>query len=295
MSEKQTGSDMLTAAPDSIQPDSALKARLRGLTPARVGLRHSGDSLATPEILAFQMDHARARDAVHASLQPANLAASLRQLGWPSVDSRILVLHSQAMDRRTYLQRPDLGRRLDQASAARLGGLVSSTGEPTTCDLVLVVVDGLSASAVERHVCALLTELGTQLQSTWPSIRVAPLTIVEQGRVAVGDEVGMALGASLVVVLIGERPGLSSPDSLGAYLTWNPKPGITDAQRNCISNIRNEGLSYKDAAARLVYYICESHRLGETGVALKDPDVDNVLPLIAPSPSCSETGSGASS
>jgi ethanolamine ammonia-lyase small subunit len=295
MNDNPSLSDMSPSLPDPIRSELAVQARLRSLTPARVGLRRTGDSLATAEILAFQLDHARARDAVHASLQPANLAASLRQLRWPSADSPVLTLHSQAMDRRTYLQRPDLGRRLDEPSTSRLASLATSGASTTACDLSIVIVDGLSALAVERHACSLLSELVLQLRNNWPTIRVAPLAIVEQGRVAVGDEVGMALGASLVVVLIGERPGLSSPDSLGAYITWNPRPGITDAQRNCISNIRSEGLSYKDAAARLVYYIHESHRLSETGVALKDPAGDNALSLAGASTSPSVSVPRASS
>jgi ethanolamine ammonia-lyase small subunit len=170
----------------------------------------------------------------------------------------VLRLHSAAKDRATYLQRPDLGRRLDEATRASV-----VRGQ---WDLSLIVADGLSAIAVERHVCPLLQQLLPRL-ADW---RLAPLALVEQGRVAIGDEIGSALGAQLAVVLIGERPGLSSPDSLGAYITWNPAPGRTDAERNCISNIRAGGLSYIDAAAQLSYYLTEALRRQLTGVALKE-------------------------
>jgi len=271
MTERDSSSSAISIRSESPRTDLAAQTGLGRFTPARVGLRRTGNSLATAEILDFQLAHARARDAVHAALQPANLAAALRGLGWPTPQSPVCALHSEAADRRTYLQRPDLGRRLDAASRDRLASLRGEDGS-ASYDLCIVVVDGLSALAIERHVYTLLGELSALLHNSWPSIRVAQITIVEQGRVAVGDEVGMMLGAKLVVVLIGERPGLSSPDSLGAYITWNPRPRITDAQRNCISNIRHEGLSYKDAAARLAYYILEAHRLEQTGVALKDPD-----------------------
>ena len=266
-------SALIAIAGRSERPASDLSAQagLARFTPARVGLRRTGSSLATAEILDFQLAHARARDAVHAALQPANLAVSLRELAWPDLRAPVFALHSEAVDRRTYLQRPDLGRRLDAASRERLAGFAGSDSL-MPYDVCFVVVDGLSALAAERHACALLGELAALLRKSWPSMRIAPLAIVEQGRVAIGDEVGIALGAKMVLVLIGERPGLSSPDSLGAYIAWNPRPGVTDAQRNCISNIRHEGLSYKDAAARLVYYILEAHRLEQTGVALKDPD-----------------------
>ena len=167
--------------------------------------------------------------------------------------------HSAAGDRSTYLQRPDLGRRLNQASRASL-----PAGD---YDLALVVADGLSAIAVERHVCPLLKELLPQLEG-W---RLAPLVVVELGRVAVADEIGDALGARMSVVFFGERPGLSSPDSLGAYITWQPRPGRTDAERNCISNIRIEGLSYAAAAAQLCFYLTEGGKRQLTGIGLKVP------------------------
>jgi len=209
--------------------------------------------LQTRDLLDFQGAHAQARDAVHARLNCADLAASLAAL----TGLTVLRLHSAAADRKTYLQRPDLGRQLDESSR------VSLCSGPW--DLALIVADGLSALAVERHAHALLQQLLPCLEG-W---RLAPISIVEQGRVAVGDEVAARLGVQLSVMLIGERPGLSSPDSLGAYITWEPHPGRTDAERNCISNIRAEGLSYAVAAAELAFYLTEArcHRL--TGVALK--------------------------
>jgi ethanolamine ammonia-lyase small subunit len=199
-------------------------------------------------------------------MQPASLMAALRELRQPEA----LLLHSSAKDRATYLQRPDFGRTLDQASRLRL--MDYAQGHDDAFDLIIVIADGLSALAVERHAIPLLAELLPAVDKS-PHRRLAPVCIVEQGRVAVGDEVGELFSASLVVVLIGERPGLSSPDSLGAYITWQPQPGrTTDAERNCISNIRAEGLSYAEAAARLLYYIREAHGKRLTGVALKDPE-----------------------
>jgi ethanolamine ammonia-lyase small subunit len=243
-----------------------LRARLRGLTPARIGLRRSGISLATSEVLDFQLAHGRARDAVHAALQPASLLAELAAVPGLTAGGAPLALHSAAMDRSSYLQHPNRGRKLDEASRERLAAL-PRTGE---AGLAIVLADGLSARAVERHAVPLLAELLREIEGAW---RLAPICVVEQGRVAVGDEVGAALGAAMCVVLIGERPGLSSPDSLGAYITWNPKPGRTDAERNCISNIRAEGLSYRDAAGRLRYFLSQARALRLTGVRLKDPEL----------------------
>jgi len=236
---------------------TSLPARLRALTPARVGLGRTGVSQETRDLLDFQRAHAQARDAVHARLEAATLIASLSEIG----GSEVLGLHSAAEDRATYLQRPDLGRRLDESSCAILSGLRQNDWE-----LALVVADGLSALAAERHVPPLLRELLPHLEG-W---RLAPICVVEQGRVAIGDEIGAALGVQLCVVLIGERPGLSSPDSLGAYITWQPRPGRTDAERNCISNIRTEGLSYAQAAAQLDFYLTEARRRRLSGVALKE-------------------------
>lgn len=234
-----------------------LAARLRALTPARVGLGRTGVSQQTRDLLDFQRAHALARDAVHAQLQACAVAAAIGEISGASV----YTLHSIAKNRATYLQRPDLGRTLDAASRELLATLQSAP-----CDLALIVADGLSARAVERHAVPLLRELLPRLTS----MRHAPICVVEQGRVAIADEIGCALCAELSVILIGERPGLSSPDSLGAYITWHPRPGRTDAERNCISNIRAEGLSYAQAAAQIFYYIAEARRRKLSGIALKD-------------------------
>jgi len=234
-----------------------LAARLRALTPARVGLGRTGVSLPTRDLLDFQRAHAQARDAVHARLDAAALKAEIES----SIRPEVLRLHSAATSRTEYLQRPDLGRRLNEASR-----LLLAEQPADEVDLAVVIADGLSALAVQRHAPALLRELLPRL-SGWS---LAPITVVEQGRVAVADEIGLALHARLSVILIGERPGLSSPDSLGAYITWDPKPGRTDAERNCISNIRAEGLAYTHAAAQLSYYLTEARRRQLTGVALKE-------------------------
>jgi ethanolamine ammonia-lyase small subunit len=237
-----------------VRPPGSLAARLRALTPARVALGQTGVSQQTADLLDFQRAHAQARDAVHARLETGSLTLELAALS----GLQVLQLHSAAKDRATYLKRPDLGRRLDEASRNSL-----FAGE---YDLSIIVADGLSAIAVERHVAPLLRELLPRLVG-W---RLAPLVVVEQGRVAIGDEIGSALGALLSIVFIGERPGLSSPDSLGAYLTWNPGPGRTDAERNCISNIRAEGLTYTQAAAQLVFYLTEARRRQLSGIGLKE-------------------------
>jgi ethanolamine ammonia-lyase small subunit len=248
---------------NSAHPDltlaPALAAHLRSLTPARVGLARTGVSLETRDLLDFQRCHAQARDAVHSRLEAAPLAALLSAIS----AAEVLRLHSAAPDRATYLQRPDLGRILDEPSRNMLARRARADSESST--LAIIVADGLSALAVERHAAPLLKEL-LPLLTNW---QLAPLCVVEQARVAIGDEIGLALGAQISGVLIGERPGLSSPDSLGAYITWNPRPGRTDAERNCISNIRSEGLSYAHAAAQLGYYLTEARRGQLTGVALK--------------------------
>jgi ethanolamine ammonia-lyase small subunit len=232
-------------------------SRLRALTPARVGLGRTGVSQETRDLLDFQLAHAQARDAVHARLQVDAVAGAIGDLAGRAV----LQLHSMAPDRATYLQRPDLGRRLDRPSHAALASLPQYAWE-----LALIVADGLSALAVERHAAQLLQALLPRLEG-W---RIAPICVVEQGRVAIGDEIGESLGVQLSVVLIGERPGLSSPDSLGAYITWEPRPGRTDAERNCVSNIRTEGLSYALAAAQLGFYLDQARRRKRTGIALKE-------------------------
>jgi ethanolamine ammonia-lyase small subunit len=250
---------MSDSAHSDVSLTPALAAHLSSLTPARVGLARTGVSLETRDLLDFQRCHAQARDAVHSRLEAAPLAALLSAIS----AAEVLRLHSAAPDRATYLQRPDLGRILDEPSRNMLARRARADSESST--LALIVADGLSALAVERHAAPVLMEL-LPLLTSW---QLAPLCVVEQARVAIGDEIGFALGAQISVVLIGERPGLSSPDSLGAYITWQPRPGRTDAERNCISNIRAEGLSCAQAAAQLGYYLTEARRRQLTGVALK--------------------------
>jgi len=234
---------------------------LRRLTPARIALGRTGTSLPTSAQLDFQFAHAQARDAVHLPFDHAGLSAQLSERGRDS-----LLLHSAATDRNSYLQRPDLGRKLSDASAQTLRDYASA--HPGGFDLAIVVADGLSALAVHRHTLPFLTRLEEQMSADGWSL--APVVLVEQGRVAIGDEIGQLLGAKMLVMLIGERPGLSSPDSLGLYFTYNPKVGLTDAYRNCISNVRLEGLSYGMAAHRLLYLMREACRRQLSGVNLKD-------------------------
>ncbi|WP_460130275.1 ethanolamine ammonia-lyase subunit EutC [Pseudomonas sp. H1_D05] len=234
---------------------------LRRLTPARIALGRTGTSLPTSAQLDFQFAHAQARDAVHLPFDHAGLSAQLTERGRES-----LLLHSAATDRNSYLQRPDLGRKLSDESAQALREYAAA--HPGGVDLAIVVADGLSALAVHRHTLPFLTRLEEQMSADGWSM--APVILMEQGRVAVGDEIGQLLGAKMLVMLIGERPGLSSPDSLGLYFTYNPKVGLTDAYRNCISNVRLEGLSYGMAAHRLLYLMREACRRQLSGVNLKD-------------------------
>jgi ethanolamine ammonia-lyase small subunit len=235
--------------------------QLRRLTPARIALGRTGTSLPTNAQLDFQFAHAQARDAVHLPFDHAGLSAQLGERGRES-----LLLHSAAVDRNSYLQRPDLGRKLSDESAQALRDYAAA--HPGGVDLAIVVADGLSALAVHRHTLPFLTRLEEQMSADGWSM--APVVLMEQGRVAVGDEIGQLLGAKMLVMLIGERPGLSSPDSLGLYFTYNPKTGLTDAYRNCISNVRLEGLSYGMAAHRLLYLMREACRRQLSGVNLKD-------------------------
>ncbi|MBM0139148.1 ethanolamine ammonia-lyase subunit EutC [Pseudomonas cannabina] len=234
---------------------------LRRLTSARIALGRTGTSLPTAAQLDFQAAHAQARDAVHLEFDHAAISAQLAEKGRES-----LLLHSAAADRHSYLQRPDLGRRLNEESAQALREYAAA--HPGGLDLAVVVADGLSALAVHRHAVPFLTRLEEQASADgWT---LSPVIMVEQGRVAVADEVGELLGAKMVVILIGERPGLSSPDSLGLYFTYGPKVGLNDAHRNCISNVRLEGLSYAMAAHRLLYLMREACRRQISGVSLKD-------------------------
>jgi ethanolamine ammonia-lyase small subunit len=231
--------------------------RFRRFTPARIALGCVGSSLPTAELLRFGLAHAAARDAVHLPLDAAALEEGLRAASYPTFR-----VHSCAPDRATYLLRPDLGRRLANVSAALLGEQASKCS-----DILFVVADGLSPVAAQRHALPLLQSVGPLLPTDWS---VSPVVIAEQSRVALGDEIGELLGAKIVVMLIGERPGLSSPDSLGIYLTFAPKVGRTDAERNCISNIRPMGLTYADAAKKLVWLLGEAHQMQLSGVLLKD-------------------------
>jgi ethanolamine ammonia-lyase small subunit len=240
-------------------------------TAARIGLGRAGVSVPTRALLEFQLAHAQARDAVHRAFDAAALQRDLSARGW-----EVLRLHSAAPDRQAYIQRPDLGRILNDASKV---SLEERARPPAQYDVALIVADGLSALAVERHAVAVLECIMAKLvDAHW---NVAPVCVVEQGRVAVADEIGALLGAQLSVILIGERPGLSSPDSLGIYLTWDPLPGRSNAQRNCISNVRPEGLSYELAAHKLFYLMTAARQRKLSGVDLKDEapalgDVDAV-------------------
>jgi len=234
---------------------------LRQFTRARIALGRAGTSLPTGPHLEFQLAHARARDAVHHPLAIEPLRAALAQRG-----QEVIALHSAAGDRAIYLQRPDQGRRLDRDSHRRLEERASRSRDGF--DAAFVIADGLSAFAIEENAVPFLDAILAKLDHEgW---HIAPMVIVEQGRVAVGDEVGQVLNAETVAVLIGERPGLSSPDSMGIYLTYKPRVGTTDAQRNCISNIRREGMSCELAAHKLHYLMSEARRRKLTGVKLKD-------------------------
>lgn len=234
---------------------------LRRHTPARIALGRSGISMPTAQHLAFQLAHAQARDAVQRALDLRLTAEAIEALGVPTLTAR-----SAAPDRASYLQRPDWGRQLDDASARALG-TAPGTQAP---DLAIVVADGLSALAVERHAAPFLAALLAELHGDALAWHLTPAVLVEQGRVAIGDDIGERLGARMVLVLIGERPGLSSPDSLGIYLTWAPQRGRNDAERNCISNVRPQGQDYPEAARRAAWLL-RAARAGErTGVALKD-------------------------
>ncbi|MGO4395624.1 ethanolamine ammonia-lyase subunit EutC [Variovorax sp. M-6] len=229
----------------------------RSATPARLALGRAGTGMPTDEVLRFGWAHAMARDAIHAALDVPALESALRDGGW-----QVAQVRSRAPDRTAYLRRPDLGRQLDAEDAQRLR---ADAGPPA--DLCIVIGDGLSSLAVARHAVPLLAALREQLPT---DLSLAPVVIATQARVALADEVGEAFGARLSIMLIGERPGLSSPDSLGIYITHAPRRGRHDAERNCISNVRPEGLAYATAAFRLGWLLREALRRGLTGVELKD-------------------------
>jgi len=229
--------------------------KLSDYTPARVGLGLAGDSLPTAALLDFRLAYARARDAVYFPLDAEVLAEEMAQCGWPAV-----VLQSAAANRDEFLRRPDQGRRLSEASSQLLSG---------SSPVSIIVADGLSALAVHRHAVPLLKAMAPDdRNSFW---------IVRQGRVAIGDHIGELLQAELAIVILGERPGLSTPDSLGIYVTWAPRLGRSDAERNCISNIHAHGLSYGEAAHKLAFLVNEARRRKLTGVALKET-AGNSLP-----------------
>jgi ethanolamine ammonia-lyase small subunit len=231
---------------------------LRRFTDARIGLGRSGSAMPTGEVLKFAMAHARARDAVHTAIDWHPLEDGLRSLGLTSMQ-----IESAAPSRDTYLRRPDLGRSLSASSRQRLSEL-----PPQVADLAIVVGDGLSSTAVSANLIAFMAAFKPYAdRNGW---LLSPLLLATQSRVALGDEAAEFVGAKAVLVLIGERPGLSSPDSLGAYLTFAPRVGRRDAERNCVSNIRAGGLSYDEAAFKLAWLIGESFRRQLTGVNLKD-------------------------
>lgn len=231
---------------------------LRELTPARVGLGRAGASLPTEALLAFTLDHARARDAVHAAFDSPAIVAGLHDLGLEAVE-----VHSCARDRCDYLRRPDLGRALDPASQHLLAGHGGRS-----CRVAIVIGDGLSPTAVNAHAVALIRSLLPRLLVD--GIEISHAVVAGGARVALGDAIGALLGARMILMLIGERPGLSASDSLGAYVTFAPEVGRTDAERNCVSNIHGAGLGYDEAAFRIAWLIREGLARKVTGVALKD-------------------------
>ncbi|WP_430461050.1 ethanolamine ammonia-lyase subunit EutC [Thalassolituus sp. LLYu03] len=252
--------------------------RLRMFTDARIGLGRSGVSIPTDELLQFQLAHAQARDAVHTPLDATTLAEQIQQLAQEFGQlnrAEPFLLCSEAGERRTYLQRPDLGRRLSEQDRSLL--LQSGHKPQAVSDLAIVIADGLSARAISENAVPFLRALLTEFAEKKSTLTLAPLALVQQGRVAVGDDVGELLNARAVLVMIGERPGLSSPDSMGLYLTWAPQRGLTDDKRNCISNVRKAGLMYDEAARKLLYLLTEAQRLQGSGVILKDRSDDALI------------------
>jgi ethanolamine ammonia-lyase small subunit len=243
--------------PPQPRDDRGIWDELRRLSGARIGLQRTGASLATGPLLDFKLAHARARDAVHDELDEVQLSADLKGLGLD-----VIVTASAAEDRQRFLMRPDLGRRLAPGAEAKLAPHAGRH------DVVFVIADGLSARAVQRHAQPVLAGVIPMLRAEgW---RIGPLVIVRHGRVAIGDVIASLLGGGSVAVLIGERPGLTAPDSMGAYLTWQPHPGTTDADRNCISNIRPDGIGYADAAFKIAHLLRAMRARRISGVQLKD-------------------------
>ena len=239
-------------------PPSRSMRDLRDLTPARVGLGRAGASMPTEALLEFTLDHARARDAVHAAFDIPALISGLNDLGLAAFD-----VSSRARNRKDYLRRPDLGRTLDPASQHLL-----ARHKASSCELAIAIGDGLSPTAVKAHAIQLIRSLIPRLAVE--RIEIGHAVVASGARVALGDEIGAILAARMILMLIGERPGLSAPDSLGAYLTFAPRPGRTDAERNCVSNIHGSGLGYDEAAFKIAWLIREGLAREVTGVALKD-------------------------
>jgi len=250
-------------------------AALREYTDARIGLGRAGVSIPTSHSLQFQLAHAQAQDAVHLPLDVETVIEQLENVNLYQEIFIPILLHSQAVNRTTYLQRPDLGRRLDKKSIDTLKKV--NTLKDESYDLSIVVVDGLSSLAIKENAAIFIQKLVEVLTTDSQDWNLAPITIVQQGRVAIGDEVAEILNSKIAIVLIGERPGLSSPDSMGLYLTYNPKVGLTDEKRNCISNIRIEGLSYEEAIKKTMYLLNESRRLELSGVNLKDRTTNTII------------------
>jgi ethanolamine ammonia-lyase small subunit len=259
--------------------------RLRSFTSARLALGRAGDSLPTKEVLEFSLAHAQARDAVHNALDVGSIECDLANVGLESI-----TVQSAVRDRAEYLRRPDLGRKLNDESRSLLilqkdchpeRSAERTVKEPAlslpkgpAVPVVFIIADGLSAVAPARHAVPVLREIISKLES----LPIAPIITATQARVGLGDEIGELLNAEMTVMLIGERPGLSSPDSLGIYLTYKPRVGCTDADRNCISNVRPEGLSYQAAAHKLHHLVLAARRMGQSGVALKDESDLPALP-----------------
>jgi len=261
---QSTGEGNLTKEIGSPDPCAGLRSH----TAARIALGRAGTSLPTRELLAFQADHARAMDAVYGEIDRGALAAELGAAGLETIS-----LDTLADSRQVYLHRPDFGRKLNDDSRSQLQEFVSTRPKP---EAVIVIVDGLSAVAVQRHATPIALALAQRLRATGLNIGAVPL--VRYGRVALQDEIGGLMGARIVVSFIGERPGLGSPDSLGAYLVYNPRPGNSDAQRNCVSNIRPEGLSYEAAADTLAWLVREALHRRLSGVQLKDDRMISAAP-----------------
>lgn len=265
--------ELKASGPNIIHKDPWKK--LQQFTNARIALGRVGTSIPTDELLRFQLSHAQAIDAVHVPLDVEQLSEQFNQCKLLQPYLPLQVLHSKARDRMEYLQRPDLGRQLDEVSISKL-----QRSPDGRYDLVFVIADGLSSYAISNHakqfIELFITRLHEDLNKDW---HIAPICVVQQGRVAIGDDVCAALNAKQVVLLIGERPGLSSPDSMGLYLTWNAKRGTEDALRNCISNIRPEGLTYQAAVHKGFYLLNESHQRQLSGVKLKDRSQDSLLEI----------------